>query len=76
MNLHEPERAIGLAERFSNVLLDTSWQPGEVIAEACRRVGAAKILFASDWPLLGDNHRVGIQEWGLRARRTHHPFGS
>lgn len=60
MNYHEPEKAMDLAERYPNLILDTSWQPIETIAEAVRRVGVKSIVFGSDWPLVGDNMHVGI----------------
>jgi predicted TIM-barrel fold metal-dependent hydrolase len=60
MNLHEPGVAMDLAEEFQNLYLNTSWQPAETIAEAVRRVGDDRVLFASDWPIVGDNFRVGI----------------
>jgi predicted TIM-barrel fold metal-dependent hydrolase len=60
MNLHEPEIAIDLGEKYRNVLVDTSWQPSETIGEAVRRLGAEKVLFGTDWPLVGNNIDVGI----------------
>jgi predicted TIM-barrel fold metal-dependent hydrolase len=60
MNQHEPQGAMDLAEKYPNLLLETSWQPAEVIGEAVRRVGARRVLFGSDWPFVGDNMRVGI----------------
>lgn len=60
MNFHSPDRAMDLAETHGNVWLDTSWQPAETIGQAVRRVGADKILFATDWPFVGDNHTVGL----------------
>jgi len=60
MNYHDPDAAMECAEKHSNVLLDTSWQPTETIAEAVRRAGARSVLFASDWPLLGNNMKIGI----------------
>ncbi len=59
MNYHDPEKAIAITEKHENVLVDTSWQPAEVIGEAVRRLGAEKILFGTDWPLMGDNIRIG-----------------
>lgn len=44
MNFHEPHKAIELAELHSNVFLDNSWQPPEIIGEAVRRVGAERVL--------------------------------
>jgi hypothetical protein len=55
MNYHEPEKAILYAEKHKNVYLFTSWQPSSVILKATERIQADKILFASDWPLLGNN---------------------
>jgi predicted TIM-barrel fold metal-dependent hydrolase len=61
MNVHEPEIALRLAEDCANVSVDTSWQPSETIGEAVRRLGAKKVYFGSDWPLVGNNIDVGIQ---------------
>lgn len=60
MNGHQPDTAIDLALEHSNTYLDTSWQPVEVVGEAVRRMGAERILFATDWPILGDNLAVGL----------------
>ncbi len=59
MNFHEPHAAIDLCEKFPNLWVDTSWQPPEVIGEAVRRIGAERVLFGTDWPLLGNNMVVG-----------------
>jgi len=61
MNMHEPDVAIDLASRFENLWLETSWQPAEAIGEAVRRVGAERVLFGTDWPLLGSNQGIGLQ---------------
>ena len=61
MNFHDPLTAIELAEKHENLLLDTSWQPSETIGEAVRRIGSRRILFGSDWPLLGRNFEVGLE---------------
>ena len=60
MNLHEPEIALDLGEKYQNVFVDTSWQPSETIGEAVRRLGAEKVLFGTDWPLVGNNIDIGI----------------
>lgn len=60
MGFNDPEGAMDLAEAHSNLILETSWQPAETIAEAVRRVGAARVVFGSDWPILGGNQRVGV----------------
>ena len=61
MNFHKPNVAMDLACEFQNVFVDTSWQPAETIGEAVRRIGAERVLFGSDWPLLGNNLSVGLQ---------------
>jgi predicted TIM-barrel fold metal-dependent hydrolase len=60
MGFNEPERAMDLAELHPNIVLETSWQPVETIAEAVRRVGAERVVFGSDWPIMGNNQRVGL----------------
>ncbi len=61
MGFNDPGRAMDLAETYPNLVLETSWQPLETIAEAVRRVGAERVLFGSDWPILGNNQRVGLR---------------
>lgn len=61
MNYHEPAIALELASRYPLVYVDTSWQPAEVIGEAVRQLGAEKVLFGSDWPIMGNNIEIGIQ---------------
>ena len=61
MNFHEPEPAIQLAEKYPNLYLETSWQPSEIIAEAVRRIGAERVLYGSDWPLLGNNISLSLE---------------
>jgi uncharacterized protein len=61
MNIHEPNIALDLAEEYPNVQVDTSWQPAETIGEAVRRIGAERVLFGSDWPLVGNNMTVGLK---------------
>lgn len=59
MNFHEPGVALDLCEQYSNLYVDTSWQPSESIGEAVRRIGAERVLFGTDWPLVGNNMAVG-----------------
>lgn len=58
MNFHFPDSALKVAREFPNVYLTTSWQPTEVIAKAAKDLGDERLLFSSDWPLLGDNMAV------------------
>ncbi len=60
MNGHEPRLAIDIAEDHANLFVDTSWQPAELVGEAVRRLGAERVLFGSDWPIIGGNMRVGL----------------
>ncbi len=60
MNYHSPNVALDIAERNENCLVDTSWQPSEIIAEAVRRIGPSRVLFGTDWPIVGNNFNVGI----------------
>lgn len=65
MNFHEPHIALDLALDYSNIYVDTSWQPAETIGEAARRIGAERVLFGTDWPIIGNNLSIGrkrIQE--------------
>jgi predicted TIM-barrel fold metal-dependent hydrolase len=61
MNYHEPQIALDLAESYAGVFVDTSWQPTEMIEESVRRLGPEKVLFGSDWPLMGNNLAVGLR---------------
>ncbi|MDR3608914.1 MAG: amidohydrolase family protein [Oligoflexia bacterium] len=61
MNWHAPGVAMNLAIEYPNVYVDTSWQPSEVIGEAVRRMGPERILFGSDWPLVGNNIAIGLE---------------
>lgn len=55
MNEHAPQLALDLAVRHPNVYVDTASQPAEIIGEAARRIGTERVLFASDWPMVGNN---------------------
>ncbi|MBU6374491.1 MAG: amidohydrolase family protein [Bdellovibrionales bacterium] len=59
MNFHEPLKAIELCELYSNLYVDTSWQPPEVISEAISKLGADRVLFGTDWPFVGTNISLG-----------------
>jgi len=66
MNLHEPKEAIQMAQKYNNLSLLTSWQPASVLKQAIETLGPEKILFASDWPLLGENiHTQKERLWSL-----------
>ncbi|MNT69059.1 Amidohydrolase [compost metagenome] len=41
-----------LAEKYSHVHVETSWQPPAIIREAIDRLGKHRVLMGSDFPLL------------------------
>lgn len=61
MNFHEPEIALELCKDFSNLHVDTSWQPPLVIKKAIKYLGPERVLFGTDWPLVGDNISIGLR---------------
>lgn len=61
MNIHFPEVAIHLVRKFDHVYTDTSWQDEKTIAKAIKKCGAQKVLFGTDWPIIGGNIEVGIK---------------
>jgi predicted TIM-barrel fold metal-dependent hydrolase len=60
MNFHDPQKAVEMAEKYPRLFVDTSWQPKNVISKAVRTLGADRVLFATDWPFIGDNLKVGL----------------
>jgi uncharacterized protein len=61
MNYSQPQVALDIAEDHANVQVEISWQPVEIIEEAVRRLGAERVFFGTDWPLMGNNLSVGIR---------------
>lgn len=61
MNFHAPVTAMDLAQKYENLWVDTSWQPAETIGEAVRRIGPERVLFATDWPFMGNNLTIGLK---------------
>lgn len=61
MNYKEPEVAMEFALKYENVYVDISWQDTEVIYSALSKVPTEKILFGSDWPLVGNNIEVTLK---------------
>lgn len=60
MNYHYPEVTIEMMQNFSNLYTDTSWQPRDVIVRAVHKLGAERIMFGSDWPIVGQNISIGL----------------
>ncbi len=58
MNIHFPEEAIRLCKEYDNVYTDTSWQHENTILQAVNELGSKKILFGTDWPIIGNNIQV------------------
>ncbi|TNF26384.1 MAG: amidohydrolase [Deltaproteobacteria bacterium] len=61
MNYKEPDVAMEFARKYDNVYVDISWQDTEVIYKALSQVPTDKILFGSDWPLVGNNIEVTLK---------------
>ena len=57
-NLADYEPAIAIAKRFPNTILDTAWQTAASLKKIIDSIGAERVLFASDWPVLGDQQRT------------------
>jgi len=57
-NLAQYRDAIAMAKTSENIWLDTAWQNVQSISEMIQEIGAERILFASDWPILGDQQAV------------------
>lgn len=71
MNYHHPLKAIEYCERFANVYCDCSWQPAEVISKAVERI-PKKIMFGTDWPLVGSNQEVMLERVRAAKLGTDH----
>jgi hypothetical protein len=70
MNFHHAKDAILMAKEFENINLIPSWQSADSIFNAVKTIGASRLLFGSDWPLVGDN--IGIQRdriWKLSQQK-------
>lgn len=61
MGFHHPGEVLGLCEQYPQLLVDTSWQSATAIAAAVKRLGAERVLFASDWPIGGQNIDVSLR---------------
>lgn len=44
-------QVIGLAEKYKNVSVETSWQPAKIIRRAVDTLGPERVIFGSDFPL-------------------------
>ena len=45
-------QVLKVALKYPNVYVETSWQPSNIIRRACDALGADRVLFGSDFPLL------------------------
>ncbi|MBX2994680.1 MAG: amidohydrolase family protein [Bdellovibrionaceae bacterium] len=57
-NIHDPEQLLDIDLNFDNVWWTLSWQTAGSMGRAIEKLGAERLLFASDWPLLGGNQQV------------------
>lgn len=53
-----PHAALRAALRFDNVMLETSWQPPQLIRRLCDKLGAHRLLLGSDYPLYSQKRAV------------------
>jgi len=60
MNIHFPETAIEMCKIYPHVYTDTSWQNEENILRAINKCGADKVMFGTDWPIVGNNIDVSL----------------
>ncbi len=58
MNIFKPYEALEFCQKFENTKVTTSWQSEELITIACKKLGSERILFSSDWPLVGNNIEI------------------
>jgi uncharacterized protein len=70
MNYHFPDKLIELMQNYSNVYTDTSWQPSDAILKAINILGDDRIMFGTDWPILGDNLSCGIERLQLLRKQN------
>jgi predicted TIM-barrel fold metal-dependent hydrolase len=49
-----------MAQRYANVLVETSWQPAKIIRRAVDTLGSERVLFGSDFPLF--NQSIAYQQ--------------
>lgn len=61
MNYHYPEVVVELMQEYPNLYTDTSWQPKEVIANTVKLIGSNRIMFGTDWPIIGNNFSVCLE---------------
>lgn len=74
---NQSDVVLGLGEQFSNVSVETSWQPPHVVREAVDRLGAGRVLFGSDFPLFKQREALQVvkqavskAEWALVSYRN------
>jgi hypothetical protein len=58
MNIFKPYDALEFCHKFENTFVTTSWQSPELVTVASHKIGSERILFSSDWPLLGNNIEI------------------
>ncbi len=51
---------LNLAMKYKNVYVETSWQPAAVIRRACDKLGADRVIYGSDFPLL--KHEASLRQ--------------
>lgn len=58
MNIFKPYEALEFCTKYENTSVSTSWQSQELITVATKKLGSERVLFSSDWPLVGNNIEI------------------
>jgi predicted TIM-barrel fold metal-dependent hydrolase len=56
---NKPSSSLRAALRNPNILLETSWQPAEVIRRLCLALGPSRLILGSDYPLYSMRRAIG-----------------
>ncbi len=62
-NLFNPDDLLQEDEWAGNVFFSTSWQRPSTLAKAVKKLSSHRLLFSSDWPLIGENMSVQLERW-------------
>ncbi len=61
-------RILHLAEKYPNIMVETSWQPARIIRRAVDKLGAQRVLFGSDFPLFKQSTALSELRQALSPR--------
>jgi uncharacterized protein len=69
---NKPSAALRAAKRFSNLWLETSWQPPKVIRRLCDLLGPERLVMGSDYPLYSMSRSIRNCKQALDAAEFRH----